>query len=317
MVAFRRVVVAAGLAAGLAAAACSSEGVPDDRLEGLVHTTRQPPAAIDVDKAAAQVDELVRAAHTAHRAVTAALGAHAFHGTSSLQVRQDGQLVEDLGDTTRIEVDAAGAIHAQLDNSHDYGRELVFVGGTVYVRPRHSKFHRRPPSDDDEPARFADEIFATLGDYFELVAPGAEVSDQGPVDLQGRRGRRIAVRLAPSPRPPPTENAPERAWRQSVSVSKLDGSLVIDQDTGVPLSGKLDAVASYTRDGKLFEMTIAVTHEVDSVGKVASIAAPPPEDSVATFEVNRESEDRETLLQGIAPPARRPPTPETVPPPRP
>jgi hypothetical protein len=301
------------LAAALAAAACSSEGVPDDKLQGLVHPTRTTPAPIDVDKAAQQHGELVRAARLPHRQVGAALGPHIFKGTTRFEVREGAQVVEKLEVTTRLQQDASGGLHCLRENSADYGAEMIFTGGTVYVRPRYSKFHRRPPSDEDEPLRFCDDTFAELGDHLELVAAALEVDDEGPVDLAGRRGRKIELRVAPSPRPPARETAPERAWRQTVAVSELAGNLVLDQETGVPLAGELRATLGFTRDGKSFDMKLEVTLTAEAIGAVATIAAPPADQTVATFEHNREAEEREELLHGIAPPARKPPTPETVP----
>lgn len=295
------------------AAACSSEGVPDERLEGLVHPARTEPPAIDVGKAGKQVDELVRAARLPHRKVAAALGAHAFRGRTSVQVSEGGRVIEQLDVDTQVLVDGAGGRHCKRDNSQDYGAEMIFAGGTVYVRPKYSKFHRRPPTDPDEPLRFCDETFAELGDHLELVAAGAELSDRGPVDVAGRRGRRIELALAPTAREPRKETAPERAWRQTIAVRKLAGEVILDEDTGGPLAGKLEATLTYQREGRTHEMTFTVTHKIETIGAVPTIAAPPEDQTVATYELSREAEEREKLLQGIAPPARRAPTPDSQP----
>ncbi|HTM20602.1 MAG TPA: hypothetical protein VL172_08850, partial [Kofleriaceae bacterium] len=173
---FRVVFVAA-----LAAAACSSEGVPDEQLQGLVHPVREEPKALDVEQAARSAAELVRAAGTPHRVVAAALGPHVFRGTSSVDADKP------LDTTYRIEQDAAGGLHCLRQNSADYAAEMIFTGGTVYVRPRYGKYHRRAPSTEDEPLTFCDGIFAELGDTLDLVGHGIEVSDEGPVDVAGRR----------------------------------------------------------------------------------------------------------------------------------
>jgi hypothetical protein len=303
------------LLGALALVACSSEGVPDERLEGLVHPTRKEPAPIDVDKAAGSAAELVRAARLPHRQVGAALGAHGFKATSWFEVRDAGQLEEQLEVMVRGQQDAAGGLHCTRENSADFGAEMIFTGGTVYVRPRYSKFHRRPPADEEEPQRFCDETFAELGDYLELVAHGLEVSDEGPIDLVGRRGRKVRLAAAPAARSPAREPDPRRAWRQTVVVNELSGHVILDQDTGALLAGELRATINFARDGKSKDMKLKVDQAIDVIGSVATIAAPPADQTVATFEHSQEAEEREALLQGIAPPARKAPTPETVPPP--
>jgi hypothetical protein len=68
---------------------------------------------------------------------------------------------------------------------------------------------------------------------------------------------------------------------------------------------KLSGVVSFMRDGRRFAMKLSVHSEVSAIGTALAIAAPSADDVVATPERLREVDDRDFLLQGIAPPTHR------------
>src|SRR5207249_3178635 len=140
---------------------------------------------------------------------------------------------------------------------------------------------------------------------WDLLAPGAELSDLGLTNVAGRAGKKIAVKLAPSPAKPPPESVTQRRWREHRSIDALAGEIVLDADKGVPLSVKLAGTVGFSRDGRRFAMKISVESTVAGVGQVATVAAPTGDDVVATPERLREVDDRDFLLQGIAPPLRK------------
>lgn len=244
-----------------------------------------------------------------HRTWSDGLGAHTFKGTSSVLVTENGTTVRELKDETSIEYSENGQYHAVLANSQDYGREVYFLGGTLYLASRHQKFSKRPPSDENEPARLTDEIAGAFAANLDLVAHAAEVSDRGVAQVAGRPARTIVFKLAPGEHRAPTEALPQRAWRESVAVSALQGQVSLDVETGVPLAGTLDATLGFSRDGRRFQMTVAVTHAVADIGTPRTIEPPPEERVVVVAEHHREAMEREELLRGIAPPARKAPTP--------
>jgi hypothetical protein len=75
----------------------------------------------------------------------------------------------------------------------------------------------------------------------------------------------------------------------------------------VPLSVKLTGTVVFTRDGRRFTMKVSVDSSASEIGRAAAIAAPPADQVVSTPERLREVDDRDFLLQGIAPPLRRNP----------
>lgn len=295
------------LAAVCSAAACSGsgEGVPDDKLGGLVVAADSADHTVDLDRAAEDPMVLARALAMPHQTVAPALGSHRFRGTSSSTVSEGTEVVEELSDQTRIDFSDGGAFHAVLANSRDYGRESIFADGVLYLRPRYGAFHRRPPVDDTEPGRIRDQTFATLGAYFELLAPGAELSDRGHAQVAGRAARTIDIARAPEPRERHAEEQAHRAWRQGAVVREVSGTVWLDAETGAPLAGELRGVVQFARGDRRFDMALEVDHRIEAIGQPIEIAVPAEEDTVATHQRLRELDEREQLLEGIAPPARR------------
>lgn len=297
----RRALLFATLALGCG----RSEGVPDEKLGGLVIAPKQKPEPIDVARAAKDPRELGRALMLPYRDVVAALGPHTFVLATATAVDEGGKKVSELTDTTKIELGDKTAFQAVYSNSADYGREATWIDGTLYVRPRYQRWHGRAPEHPDEPAAIRDSFFAPIAATWELVGPAAELTDQGAVQIAGRAGRKIAIKLAPERRPLAEEPLTQRTWREKRSIEALSGEVVLDADKGVPLAVKLAGTIGFSRDGRRFLMKVSLDANASAIGHAVAIAAPPPDQVVATPERLREVDDRDFLLQGIAPPLRR------------
>jgi len=89
---------------------------------------------------------------------------------------------------------------------------------------------------------------------------------------------------------------------------------VLDTDKGVPLVMKLAGTIGFSREGRRFTMQVSVDSLISGLGSARVIATPADTDVVATPERLREVDDRDYLLQGIAPPLRRNPDGTAVPP---
>jgi hypothetical protein len=303
---------------GTAAGCTGSGGIADEDLAGLVHTESHEPPPIDVARAGKEVAELERALAMPHRRIGVALGPHRFAGTSRVETTEGTATVDLLEIKTEIALDSDGSFHARLENSREYGREAFYVAaakggaattsaatGLLYLRPRYGKFHRRPPVDADEAAAIRDQIGGDLGAYFELLAPGVEITDKGATKAAGRDARRIEIKLAPKQRKLPAQAESHRQWRQDVTVTAATGEVLLDAATGAPLEGHLEGTAAFSRDGRTFAMRLAVTHALSQIGQAQPITPPTDADSVATPERLREVEERDSLLRGIAPPTKR------------
>jgi len=293
---------------GAACNACGKEGgVKDDELEGLVASPPAETAAVSVDKAARSSDarELARAFALPEREVAKALGPHTVKITSRFEVKEGDKVVDQLTDETTIELGAGDSFHALYNNSADYGREVVFDAGALFLRPRYAKWHRRAPNDEHEAPALRDQLYAVLGDYFDVVAHAAEVTDKGAVKAAGRDGRRVELKLDPSPRKAPRQVLTQRKWRESVTVQALSGDAILDADHGIPLQARFTATFTFSRDGRTFTETIEVGQVISGIGQAVAMVTPPAEEVVATPERSREVDERDTLLKGMAPPSRR------------
>jgi hypothetical protein len=312
-----------GLALG--AGACSGNGnggVKDEDLAGLVVAPPDEAPPVDPDKAATDPGELDRAFAIRHHDVAKALGAHTVKITSTYEVKEGDKVVDSLADTTTLEVAADGQFHALYENSADYGREVVFQDGKLYLRPRYARWHRRAPNDTHEVADLLDQMYAVAGDYFDLVAHAAEVNDTGAAQVSGRDGRQVAIKLAPTPGKPTAQPLTQKKWRESVVVSALSGDAVLDADTAIPLKAHFASTFGFSRDGRSFTMSIEVSQEISGIGAAVAVVTPPANETVDTPQRQKEVDERDFLLDGIAPPAKKsggtdealPPAPVAPPP---
>ncbi|HEX4449251.1 MAG TPA: hypothetical protein VH143_00210 [Kofleriaceae bacterium] len=301
------------VAVAVAIAACGrSSGVPDRDLGGLVVAPAKP-GKVDVDRAIKDPDALGAALALPEHAIDAALGPHVTTIAMATHVTENAKPVTDLDDTTTIELGDAGAYHAVYSNSADYGREVIFEPGAgsaaaqLYLRPRYQRWHQRAPETPEEAQQILDSFAEPVAATWDLVAPAVELSDRGTVTVAGRSGRKIDVKPAGSPKHPAAEPLPQRKWRETRTIDGLTGEIVLDAETGAPLSVKLSGTVSFLRDGRRFAMQVSVQSDITNIGKAAAISVPAGDDVVATPERLREVDDRDFLLQGIAPPLHKKP----------
>ncbi|MEO8707349.1 MAG: hypothetical protein ABI867_45395 [Kofleriaceae bacterium] len=291
-------------AAILALVACGrSSGVPDDQLGGLVHEVKAP-EKVDVDQASKDPAELSRAMALPYTAVIAAVGPHSLSIDTKTVVDEAGKPVSELTDHAALELGETGTFHGVYTNSADYGREATYLGGKLYLRPRYQRWHVRAPEAPEEPGQIRDLYFAAIAATWDLVAPGAEITDRGAATVAGRAGRKIEVKLAPTAHDNPREELSQRRWREGRTVESLSGEVILDADTGVPLAAKLAGSVTFMRDGRRFVMKLELDAKLTAVGVVA-IAAPPEAEVVATPTRKHEVDERDYLLQGIAPSIRK------------
>src|SRR6185295_19266060 len=149
---------------------------------------------------------------------------------------------------------------------------------------------------------------------WDLLAQAAELTDRGALEVSGRSGRKIEIARSADPRDPAAEAIAQRKWREARSIDELAGEVVLDAERGVPLAVKLTGKVGFVRDGRKFAMAVSVDSAISGLGTAAVIVPPPEGDIVSTPERRREVDDRDYLLQGIAPPLRRNPDGTAIPP---
>lgn len=298
---------AALLFATLALGCGRSEGIPDEQLGGLVIAPKTKVEPIDVARAAKDPRELGRALLLPYRDVAAALGPHTFSISTATTVEEGGKKVNELSDQTKIELGDKAAFSAVYTSSADYGREAMWVDNKLFLRPRYQRWHGRDPEHPDEPSQIRDSFFVPIAATWELFAPAVEITDQGTAQVAGRTGKKIAIKMAPGGGKPAAESLTQRKWREKRTIEAVTGEVVLDADKGMPLSVKLSGTIGFSRDGRRFTMKVSLEGNAAAIGHAVAITAPAPDQVVATPERLREVDDRDFLLQGIAPPLRRNP----------
>ncbi|MFN0252500.1 MAG: hypothetical protein ACKV2T_36825 [Kofleriaceae bacterium] len=290
--------LAVGLGCGRA------QGIEDKELGHLVLAPALSVEPILATRAAAEPAELSRALMQPFTAVVAALGPHTTEMAHATIVDEAAKVTSELTETTVIELGDKGAYHGTYTNTADYGREVVFDGTSLFLRPRYQRWHQRAPESPTEAVEQRDKFYAPIAATWELVAPAVELVDRGNTSLAGRNGRKIEIRRAPHPGPNPRETLTQRKWREARVIEEVSGEVVLDADKAVPLSVKLGGTISFMRDGRRFKMRVTLDAKVRALS-ASEIRSPDQAEVVATPERLREVDDRDKLLEGIAPPSRR------------
>lgn len=293
------------VAACLAVSCGQSQGIADRDLGGLVEAEKRATEKVDLDRVGSDPNALGKALMRPHHEARAALGAFSVSIVMTTRVSENGKVQSELDEKALLESATDGAYYGVYTNSQDYGREVIFVGGKLYLRPRYQRWHARDPSRPDEPVEMADMFYAPIAATWELFAPGVALADKGTAQVAGRQGRLVSVSRASSPRRAAPESLPQRKWRERRTVDAIAGTAILDAQHGVPLALNLTGTIGFQRDNRQFTMQVSIHSEVTNIGQPAPIAPPPDAEVVATPERLREVDDRDFLLQGIAPPVRK------------
>jgi hypothetical protein len=282
-------------------------GVPDAELGELVLAPKQADHPIDVAAAAKDPRELARAVALPHGRLAALLGPHRLTITSSFEVSEAGQVVDQLTDEISLDFAAPEAWHGTSNNSADYGREVIFTDGSLYLRARYQRWHQRPPTNDAEPTALRDRFYDAGAATWDLLAPAIALADQGAIAGEpkngGKQARKIAISFAPQPSKPARELVTQRKWRESRTVDAVEGEALLDAATGALLHLSLRGTVGYMRDGKAFSMKVSLESAV-ALGPPPAIAAPDADEVVRTPGRMHEVDERDKLLERIAPPLR-------------
>lgn len=297
-----------GLASTAALTACRRDaGVPDSELGELVIERPTKDHPIDVALAARDAAELGRAIATPHHRVAAALGPHRLLVRSQLTVTEParaGRVVEDLSDETVLSYAGAKAWRGVLTNSADYGREVLYLAPELYLRARYQRWHQRLPTDEREPESLLDRFAETAAAYWDLLAPGIALTDRGATTVAGRAARKLGVGTAARPAKPASEPVAQRKWRETREVEAVEGEVTLDEQSGAVLALALRGTVRYQRDGRTFAMKLSVDSQLADLGQAPPLTAPDAADVVQTPGRLHEVDERDQLLEGIAPPLR-------------
>lgn len=189
---------------------------------------------------AAAVEDAVRPERLA--AAFRRLGRAHFRGLARFQAALNGAAKEAVTTETDIWMDDGGNWRLVEMNDRDGGREIVRYGHELAVALRYGKMIRRP-AEDPEPQRLLEEGVGAPFAAWDLLRDLSTVDDFGD---EIRNGRKVHVykvtksRKAPEP-PATVDFSDRRAWRRTLVAANIDGTIALDEATGVPLQVELRA----------------------------------------------------------------------------
>lgn len=219
-------------------------------------------------------------------------------------VREGEAVVMQLDENTRVSIAPEGYA-ARYENSGDNGREVVFRDNTFYLRTRYQKWHQRLPNEPREPFTVLASFDTAAAAIWELLAPGATIVDGGTTTVDGRPAHKLTLKAAAAARSMPKELLPQHAWRETRTITEAAGELVFDTSTLALLSATLNGRLNFVRDGRTLRMDVALTRRSSPGG--GRIDLPDLENVVTTAQRRGEADERDFLLEGIAPPSRKSP----------
>jgi hypothetical protein len=226
------------------------------------------------------------------------LGPHRFRAKSALRVAVAEQPPEDFADEDLIEAGSGGRYHVLHTNSRDEGLEWFLLSGDLYVRPRYGQFARRRP-EEGEADRVRDDAYGALGAHYEVLGRFMGARTEGRVPVGGRDAVHLVLAPVPSPRPATPETDPARAWRETVTLQTLAGTLDVDMRTGVVLTAALKASYTFRRGDRVATVDLDYQGALEP-GVEPALAAP---EHVPAPRRTRYHVERQQLLDGLAPPA--------------
>lgn len=268
----------------------------DDKIDvpGLV-TSAEASQGASIDQAVASSEALV-AFTRAPRLTATDLPDTALTSESTVTLTA-GDTQETLTTTSTLELARNGDMRLVTSNSEGYGREVVALGDTLYLRPTFAKWLVRAPRDR-EIAGILTQAAAEFAGHLEVIAGGIAVRDGGAVQHLGRAAHKVLFEHATTTKPTPApQTTSQGAWRASVVVANAVGHAIVDDATGVVLDGALDAAFSFTRDGKPVVATLTVKQRLTAAN--VAVAPPPAGEIVRTPERAHDVDDANVLLKDL------------------
>ncbi len=178
------------------------------------------------------------------------LGRAHFRGVARFDAGPDGVPMDSVSTETDIWMDDQGNWRLVELNDKDGGREIVMHGRELAVALRYGKMIRRP-AEDPEPQRLLEEGLGAPFAAWDLLRDVAGVDDFGGENRGGRKVHvyKVTKSRRPTDQPPVVDPADRRAWRRTLVAGSVEGTVVIDDATGLPLQADLRAKYTMRRPG--------------------------------------------------------------------
>jgi hypothetical protein len=261
---------------------------------------------------AAAVDLAVRTERMASR--FRKLGRAHFRGVARFDAGPDGAAMKGVITETDVWIDDRGNWRLVELNDKDGGREIVRHDRELAVALRYGKMIRRP-AEDPEPQRLLEEGLGAPFAAWDLLRDVTNVDDVGSDNRAGRKVHVYRLTKARRPARPSRTVDPvdRRAWRRTLVPDSIEGTIVIDDATGLALRTEIRAKYAMRRGdgnsrggntGTPMHGEIDVRTSIEEIGQSPVIARPEAEDPPLR---PRTVPEEKALLGGLprsAPPVR-------------
>jgi hypothetical protein len=164
------------------------------------------------------------------------------------------------------------------------GKQVIHAGGMTYARALPAPFRERPTDHGRDARRFRDESFGLAASVARLCGPSLRLEPAGEASVLGRRALRYRLALAggaagaPEATAPGAQVDPDTARRfaflQGRVPRALDGELLVDAQTGVPLRVRMSGVFGVASAADV-KATVELLAEVKALGRGVDGVAPP------------------------------------------
>ena len=166
------------------------------------------------------------------------------------------------------------------------GRHVVWTGGMTYARGEFAPWRERPTDRGRDARRFRDESLGLATEVLRLLGPALVLAPAGDGAILGRRADGFSIYLdrtkltPPAPSRPASAGAPDDdtarrlAFLDGHEPQALDGEMLLDAETGVPLMVNLKATFGLRGEPQT-RVELSLAQQVRAVGgAVSTVKAP-------------------------------------------
>jgi len=233
------------------------------------------------------------------------LGRAHLRSTVHFAATLDGRPADSVTTDTDIWIDDQGNWRLVDLNDKDGGREIVLHGHELAIALRYGRMIRRP-AEDPEPMRLLAQGVGGPYAAWDLLRDVATVDDFGTDTFEGRKVRVYKLAKSSHPAPPLTKLAAgdRQAWRKTLTADRVEGTVMIDQQLGIPLLAEIHGAYTMRRaepgqgqgEGTPMHGAVDARVSIEAIGSSPAIAEPEADDLASR---QRTVPDERALLGGL------------------
>ena len=232
------------------------------------------------------------------------LGRSHLRSTVHFAAGLDGGATDDVTTESDIWMDDQGNWRLVDLNDKDGGREVVLHGHELAIALRYGRMIRRP-AEDPEPLRLLAQGVGGPYAAWDLLRDVATVDDFGTDTREGRKVHVYKITKSAHPAAPAitVEAGDHQAWRKTLVADKVEGTVMIDEQLGIPLLAEVHGTYTMRRpegtgdgEGKPMHGAVDARTSIEEIGRSPAIAEPEADDLAPR---QRTVPDERAMLGGL------------------